>query len=707
MGHGSFDEASMFESAFRDAAIGVALVALDGQWLQVNDALCAIMGFSRAELMQTNFQSLTHPDDLERDLTRLRELTEGMIPSYQLEKRYLHKSGRIIWGCLTVSLVRNSAKQPGFFISQIQDISAQKEAESQASLFFERSLELLAVLDARGALQRVNQAWVDALGWSREELARRPFLELIHPDDQQTASTALVSGASPRAFRNRCRTRSGSYRWLEWSTTPTEQGGFFCSARDVTLQVEYEHDRQQRARRRVQELLFELGERVKHSEDVPTIMQIGCEQLRAHFDAAHCLYAELSADRQHVHMRTHADRAEAMPLGDTPLSMWSPHNVQQMKSGRVVVEENTGAASQLDQRYRAAYARLELSAYAAIPLMRDGEWVALLLLTYNLPRRFAAEELSLLGAAADRIWARAEHIGVLTVLRASEAQYRRIVENAHEGILESDALGNVRFVNRRMAEMLGYEPEALLGRSGLDFLDEEEATAVRLQMSRSTRRRWQARDFRLTRRDGTTLWTRIIASSVSDSAGRYTGFVALVSDISERRAAEQALRTLNSELEQRVADRTRELARSLREKEVLLREIHHRVKNNLQVVCSLLNLQAMQLEDPALTEILSISQQRVRSIALVHERLYQSTDVSEVDFDGYVEALARDLVFTYGASGRGIACRVHASGHRLPIDVAVLCGLLVNELMVNALKHAFPDGRGGNVEITLSKTSGR
>jgi two-component sensor histidine kinase len=142
-----------------------------------------------------------------------------------------------------------------------------------------------------------------------------------------------------------------------------------------------------------------------------------------------------------------------------------------------------------------------------------------------------------------------------------------------------------------------------------------------------------------------------------------------------------------------IGDRVRaeeKLRTSLAEKEVLLKEIHHRVKNNLQVISSMLSLQALAMTDPIALNAFAESQDRIRSMALIHEKLYRSQDLAGIDFGGYLEDLAGYLIRSYQQGERPTGLRIEADGVRLAVDQAVPCGLIVNELVSNSLKHAFP-----------------
>jgi PAS domain S-box-containing protein len=144
----------------------------------------------------------------------------------------------------------------------------------------------------------------------------------------------------------------------------------------------------------------------------------------------------------------------------------------------------------------------------------------------------------------------------------------------------------------------------------------------------------------------------------------------------------------------------------LQEKEVLLKEVHHRVKNNMQVISSLLNLQSRRVKDPAVFEMFKESQRRIRSMALIHERLYQSSDLSRIEFSQYLRNLAIHLFHSYQADSSRIHLKIDAEEVFLNINTAIPCGLIVNELISNALKHGFPEGRSGQLDIDLRRVPG-
>lgn len=183
---------NLFSTSFEFAAIGKALVGLNGQWLRVNKSLCNMLGYTREELLQKTFQDITYPDDLDLDLQNVQQLLSGKITSYQMEKRYLHKNGSIVWANLSVTLVRKADHQPDFFISQIENISRRKEierelAESEAKnrTIVSNSLQALLLGRPTGEIIDANPAAISMFGYSLEEFMHISRDTLFDTTDQR------------------------------------------------------------------------------------------------------------------------------------------------------------------------------------------------------------------------------------------------------------------------------------------------------------------------------------------------------------------------------------------------------------------------------------------------------------------------------------------------------------------------------------------
>jgi two-component sensor histidine kinase len=196
-----------------------------------------------------------------------------------------------------------------------------------------------------------------------------------------------------------------------------------------------------------------------------------------------------------------------------------------------------------------------------------------------------------------------------------------------------------------------------------------------------TRKKGWRGSIRGRRKDGSEFPVEVATSIVRNDQGEPVAIVGVTRDITERVRADERIRA------------------SLKEKEVMLKEIHHRVKNNLQVISSLLNLQSAQEQNPAILAALKESQGRVRSMALVHEELYRSSDLADIAMDSYIRKLTANLFFAYQSTPARITLDIKARDVYLPIDAAVPCGLIINELVSNALKHAFKQRDKGLISI--------
>ncbi len=261
-----------------------------------------------------------------------------------------------------------------------------------------------------------------------------------------------------------------------------------------------------------------------------------------------------------------------------------------------------------------------------------------------------------------------------------------LVESAPDGIVVVDSSGTIVIVNSETERLFGYSRGELLGQpiellvpSRYHASHEHDRDAY---MHHATLRPMGAGRF-LTgvKKGGAEFPVEISLSPILTAEGRMV--MSIVRDITERRRAEEMIQA------------------SLREKEALLKEIHHRVKNNLQVTSSLLRLQAAAITDPGAREIFQESENRIRSMALVHEKLYQSSDLSRIDLADYLRSLAELLYRSSAITPEKVGIEVTGGDIYLETDDAIPCGLIVNELLSNALKHAFPERRAGRIEIHL------
>ncbi len=170
--HALRDSEQVSRTTFNQAAVGIARVGLDGAWLEVNQRLCDIIGYSKDELMPLTFQDITHPEDLDMDMSQVRDMLSGKIETYSMEKRYFHKSGEAIWANLTVTLVREQDGSPKYFISVIEDINPRKLAESKLiklSLAVEQSPNTIVITDLDANIEYVNANFTKVTGYTLEE----------------------------------------------------------------------------------------------------------------------------------------------------------------------------------------------------------------------------------------------------------------------------------------------------------------------------------------------------------------------------------------------------------------------------------------------------------------------------------------------------------------------------------------------------------
>lgn len=647
-----------FRNAFDYAGIGMALVDLDGRFMKVNQSLCQMTGYSESELLATTFHAITHPDDLAADVTLAKRLLAGEIRSYQLEKRYIHKQGQIVWILLSGSLVRDSQDQPLYFIAQIQDISDRKSTEDQLRQHQQHLQYLLtsspAVIfstqpDPNYKLTYISENVANILGYVAQEFLNGAnfWLNHIHPEDinliLQELPQRLKRGNY--SFEYRFRHEDGTYRWLldegklirDETGQPIEVVGYFVDISD-RKQAELALSRS----RELKEAIFNESTDALFLVNPDTGLTIDCNQ------PAVDLFEATSEDEL-INIEGHT-----------------------LQKSRFTPEELASIHQAINQ-YGVWSKEVEYITKKGKPFWGN----------------LAVKRIHVADTAINLV-----RVTDITARKQTEKDMKLqavITRNMAEGIcLVSATDKRIVYANPKFEQMFGYEGGELKNKSVsiLNYEDEKNSPkktskTITDNVIKNGEYTYQIHNVK---KDGTPFWCQATTSRF-EHPDYGTVMVAVQQDITVQKQTQDQLKA------------------SLKEKEVLLKEIHHRVKNNLQIVSSLLQMQSRRTTDEDVALVLQDSQNRIASIALVHEKLYRSENLAQIDFAQYVPDLITHLFDSYNISSSQVRMSYQVEDIALAIDTAIPCGLILNELVSNALKYAFPEHKKGEIQIKFQRNT--
>ncbi len=521
------------------------------------------------------------------------------------------------------------------------------------------------------------------------------FFSFIHSNDAQEVRESIrLSAESMQPWRARFRFRhpAKGERWIEANFAPAlgESGSVIWHGflRDVTEQKQIEADR---------DFLLRLGACLQTASGPETITAVGAQMLVDYLNVFRCSLSAINLARREATLLHKNVQGASQPVGLTlPLSNWMDAEMMSILEAGHSLAITNAPTDKPSAGYQKVYRPLDVGTSLVIPLRREGVWVSSIALSMLESHLWTERELNVARSAADQIWSAFEAARALAAERAtneslaiSEERLRLALEAGAVGIWERNLVTNAIHWDQRARAIFEFAAdipitlEAILARVHPD--DFESLKEIMRGMSDPTGKGHFQFVYRISVSRGNGI-CYVLAQGQSCFEGS-----------GEQRRALRAVGTLQDITERKTSEA--KLERSVIEKQTLLQEVHHRVKNNLQIISSLLSMQASLIEDKTAVAKLADSERRVKSMAMIHEHLYHQKDMSSIDLAEYLRDMTADLSSSVGNAG--IVFRLEALSVAIPIDQAIPCGLLLNELVTNALKYAYPGGTG-EVLITLS-----
>ncbi len=639
-----------FRHLYEHATIGLYRTTPDGRILMANPAAVEMLGYdSFEELAERDLENTGYEPGYPRSI--FKEAIEKHGEVHGLESAWKRRDGSTIHVRESATAYYNPDGSVRYYEGSIADITERKKAERKLQdimeryrALYRRSMDAVYVHDLQGQFIDANRAALDMIGYTRDELQNLSFAGL------------LDEGQLPKAYETLDTViETGAQDELTTFRLQCKDGSHIWV--ETTASLVY-RDGDPHA---VQGVARDITAERKASKKI----RQRTEAIESSIDGI----AVLNDDEEYVYL----NRAHAHIYGyDSPKELLGG-------TWRVLYDE--AWQQRFEQEFMPRLRRQGYWRGEAVGLKKDGS---------TFPQEVsltALEDGGLICVTRD-----------ITNRRRAERELRRlehekslILDNVNEILAFHDPDHHLIWANKAYLDATGLTLEELKGKKcyeawGLDGECDQcpvtRAVAIgepqRGELTPQNQPHWSSDQ---------GSW-EISGAPVKDGAGNVVGAIEVAWDITER-------------------EKTRtKLKQSLEEKEVLLREIHHRVKNNLQVISSMLQMESMQHENPEARQALQDMQLRIKSMGLVHEHLYQSPELSHVDVQEYLSQLAHDVMESHGRSGQP-ALDLDVQDMELPLDTAIPCGLVATELLSNAFRHAFPRGQEGTIRLSVRCSDGK
>ncbi len=682
-----------YKGIFEHAVMGIAKRTPDGKYVSANPALAHIYGYSSpeellADMARNGGELYLNPgrryafaEQLQRD---------NAVSGF--ESRVTRKDGTVVWVSEYIQTVRDGEGNISYCITTVEDITARKQAEKELRLLANTitcAKDCFVLSDLEGRILFVNEALLATYGYNDQELLGSHVSILLPPETDPSVMREMYA-ASEAGWNGELmhRRKDGTDFPVElWISVVRSDSGEPIAhvgvARDIT------------GRKRIEEAIRKSEERLRRITDnmLDMICQVDVQGV--------CQYASPSVRKV---LGFELSTVLGKPLARFVDRKDFPRVVRLFRD--LALNPRSGKT---EYRCRNAAGNVIWLESIINPLFDHGTAVTGFVIgSVDVTDRIKAEETLRLDESRLETLLRLNQMTGASMQQVTDFALEEAVRltksktgylaftNEDETVLTMHAWSKSAMAECGVADKPLVYPVSSTGLWGEPVRQRKPLIVNNFEESNPLKRGVPPGHLTIRRHLGIPVFDgeRIVAvAGVANKEEEYGN-----SDVRQLTLLMEGMWLLLQR--QRSEEKIR---KSLDEKEVLLKEIHHRVKNNLQIISSLLNLQTGQVKDQHLLEILRESQNRIRSMALIHERLYRSEDFSRVDFGQYVNGLASYLVRSYAGDSRSFNLDVDVQNVSLGVDVAIPCGLIINELVSNCLKHAFPPGACGEVTVALRR----
>jgi len=565
------------------------------------------------------------------------------------------------------------------YLEQLEAALRRREAQYRA-IVDGQSL-LICHFTPDGVLTFVNDTYCRYMNSPREELLGRSVFSFLAPEIRETARTDLVALAKGKKLalaEERLLLPHNTDIWIRWTDRPLfdDEGnllGFQAEGVDITAQV--------RAKQ-ILSLQRDLTAALNTDGPLPEIMhEILKVMLRIEQIDSGGVYL-VDPQTGDVNLIAHSGLSAEFVAAATHYPADSPQ-VRLIQSGQSLYTHSDALKTDTVDFRRSE----GLRALAVIPARHEGRAVAAMNLASHQYDEIPEYVRQMIDTLARQIGGGIARLRAEKALLAGRKNLQALFDTVNDFLFILDEQGRIAHINPVVEQRLGYTFEELRGKPVLEVHPpprRDEAAQIVADMLADKRVSCPV-PLQTKNGDLIPVDTKVTPGVWNDKPALF----GLSRDITE------------------LVESRQQLENALQEKEALLKEIHHRVKNNLQIVASLLYLQAKQVADDDTLAVLQESRNRVKSMALIHEQLYQSGNLARIDMAVYLEKLANQLLQMYRLPNHSVSLALDIETLFLDIATAIPCGLIVNELVSNALKHAFVPGQAGRIAIRFARASGQ